>query len=68
MFGPRGEGSAVVNRMTLNYELSGFMGISVLDEVIVANDGVRLQQAVDLVQSGGTVTVAPGVYEGFKIK
>jgi len=63
-----GEGSAVVNRMTLNYELSGFMGISVLDEVIVANDGVRLQQAVDLVQSGGTVTVAPGVYQGFKIK
>lgn len=63
-----GEGSAVVNRMTLLYELSGFTGMSVRDEVIVANDGVRLQQAVDLIQSGGSVTVAPGVYQGFKIK
>lgn len=63
-----GEGSAVVNRMTLNYGLDGFSGITVLDEIIVANDGVRVQQAVDLIQSGGTVTVAPGVYQGFKIK
>jgi hypothetical protein len=63
-----GEGSAAVNRMTLLYELSGFTGITVLDEVIVANDGVHLQQAVDLIETGGTVTVAPGEYQGFKIK
>ncbi len=63
-----GEGSAAVNRMTLMYELSSFTGMSVLDEVLVANDGVSLQQAVDLVEAGGTVTVAPGEYQGFKIK
>jgi len=56
-------GDVSVRSITLNYALSNAIRI-LADTVNVGNDSVSLQQAIDLVKSGGTVNVAAGNYAG----
>jgi len=56
-------GNVSVRSITLNYALANAIRI-LADTVNVGNDSVSLQQAIDLVKSGGTVNVAAGNYAG----